>query len=44
MRGNHACLPVAHPWAWFGAAKNDVTREILFDEIELNREAMREET
>lgn len=27
------------PWEWFGAAKDDVTWDTLFDEIERNREA-----
>jgi predicted RNase H-like HicB family nuclease len=29
------------PWEWFGAAKDDVTWDALFDEIEANREATR---
>jgi predicted RNase H-like HicB family nuclease len=27
------------PWEWFGAAKDDATWDVLFDEIEQNREA-----
>ena len=29
------------PWEWFGAAKDDVTWDPLFDEIERNREVTR---
>jgi predicted RNase H-like HicB family nuclease len=30
------------PWEWFGAAKDDVTWDVLFDEIEQLREATRQ--
>ena len=29
------------PWEWFGTAKDDATWDVLFDEIEDNREATR---
>jgi hypothetical protein len=29
------------PWEWFGAAKDDSTWNLLFDEIEQHREATR---
>ena len=29
------------PWEWFGATHDDATWDVLFDEIELHREATR---
>lgn len=37
-----ASLHEGLPWEWFGIAKDDATWDVLFDEIEENREATRE--
>jgi hypothetical protein len=34
--------PHETPWAWFGTAREDLTWDALFDEIELSREATRD--
>src|SRR5262249_21532434 len=34
--------PHEPPWAWFGTAREDLTWDALFDEIELSREATRD--
>jgi hypothetical protein len=39
--GIHVSMHDDVPWEWFGKAKDDVTWDALFDEIEQLREATR---